>query len=100
VKFPKVTFKKEKELKIIFKNYFLLYHLYHLPYIHFSIIIPKLRSHCLSGVDLRKKINWPQGPVKFLNNWPLQNSTGLRNIGIKRGICPSPKKQETKDRAI
>jgi hypothetical protein len=35
----------------------------------------------LSGVDLRKKINWPRVPVKFLNNWPLQNSTGPRNIG-------------------
>jgi hypothetical protein len=34
----------------------------------------------LAGVDLRKKINWPLGPVKFLNNWPLQNSTGPRNI--------------------
>ena len=35
----------------------------------------------LPGVDLRKKINWPLGPVKFLNNWPLQNSTGPRNFG-------------------
>ena len=34
-----------------------------------------------AGVDLRKKINWPRGPVTFLNNWPLQNSTGPRNIG-------------------
>ena len=37
------------------------------------------------GIDLRKKINWPTGPVKFLNNWPLQNSTGPRNIGPLRG---------------
>ena len=37
-----------------------------------------------TGVDLRKKINWPNGPVKFLNNWPLQNSTGPRNIGPLR----------------
>jgi hypothetical protein len=35
----------------------------------------------ITGVDLRKKINWPRGPVKFLNNWPLQNYTGPRNIG-------------------
>ena len=34
-----------------------------------------------TGVDLRKKINWPKGPVKFLNNRPLQNSTVPRNIG-------------------
>jgi hypothetical protein len=49
------------------------------------------------GVNLRKKINWPIGPVKNFNNWPLQNSTGPRNIGplcgpkwtdIKGGICP------------
>jgi hypothetical protein len=39
-----------------------------------------------AGVDLRKKINWPYGPVKFLNNWPLQNSTGLRNIGPGSGL--------------
>ena len=39
-----------------------------------------------TGVDLRKKINWPNGPVKFLNNWPLQNSTGLRNIGPGSGL--------------
>jgi hypothetical protein len=38
------------------------------------------------GVDLRKKINWLYGPVKFLNNWPLQNSTGLRNIGPGSGL--------------
>jgi hypothetical protein len=31
-----------------------------------------------TGVDLRKKINWP---VKFLNNWPLQNSTGPSGAG-------------------
>ena len=50
-----------------------------------------------TGVDLRKKINWPYGPVKLLNNWPLQNSTGLRNIGphrYKRGDLPPPP-QET-----
>ena len=39
----------------------------------------------LAGVDLRKKINWPYGPVNFLNNWPLQNFTGPRNIGPERG---------------
>ena len=38
-----------------------------------------------SGVELRKIINWPKGPVKFLNNWPLQNSTGPRNIGPRSG---------------
>ena len=38
-----------------------------------------------AGDDLRKKINWPKGPVKFLNNWPLQNSTGTRNIGPRSG---------------
>ena len=35
------------------------------------------------------------GPVKFLNNWPLQNSTGPRNIGplvdrYERGDLPPP----------
>ena len=42
--------------------------------------------HTCTGVDLRKKINWPNGPVKFLNIWPLQNSTGLRNIGPGSGL--------------
>ena len=37
------------------------------------------------GVNLRKKINWPTGPVKNFNNWPLQNSTGPRNIGPRSG---------------
>jgi hypothetical protein len=40
----------------------------------------------ITGVDLRKKINWHRGPVKYLNNWPLQNSTGLRNIGPGSGL--------------
>jgi hypothetical protein len=38
-----------------------------------------------TGVDLRKKINWRNGPVKFLNNWSFQNSTGPRNIGPRSG---------------
>ena len=29
----------------------------------------------------------PFGPVKFLNNWPLQNTTGLRKGGLN---CPPP----------
>ena len=46
-------------------------------------LLSEFKSH--TGVDLRKKINWPIGPVKFLNNWPLQNSTDPRNIGPQSG---------------
>ena len=65
-----------------------------------------LKTNCrYAGVDLRKKMYWSFGPVKFLNNWPLQNSTGPRNIGpqsgpIWKGGFPTPPPKETKDRAI
>jgi hypothetical protein len=49
-----------------------------------------MTSHNYAGVDLRKKINWRWGPVKFLNNWPLQNSTGPRNIGPRSGPISGP----------
>ena len=51
-----------------------------------------------SGVELRKIINWPKGPVKFLNNWP-EKYRSTKRTDMKGGICPPPS-QETKDRAI
>ena len=61
------------------------------------------------GVDLRKKINWPGGPVKILTTGPFKIPLA-REISVhevdryKRGDLlpppPPPKRQETKDRAI
>ena len=50
------------------------------------------------GVDLRIFFLLALCKVKFLNNWPLQNSTDRRNIGPLRyergggGQMPPPRK--------
>jgi hypothetical protein len=67
------------------------YYFFHMPLLFCCMILflTVLWLHqywlCHHRGDLRKKINWPIGPVKFLNNWPLQNATGPRNIGPRSG---------------
>jgi hypothetical protein len=42
------------------------------------------KMHCKAGVDLRKKINWPNRASKIFELAP-SNSTGPRNIGPQSG---------------